>query len=223
MLTLLLAGPALAVPRPVSAPPPGLGHEADDWDLPELPSCDDDYPYRLVQLPNDPGLYVRYDPARSWGTAALVDAIEAATARVALAFPDADPVLVGDMSRSRGGPLPPHRTHDDGRSVDIGMYTVGGEQPLTGFVALDPDELDFAKTWTLIDGFLATGRVQHILLDAELIEALKSWLRDEQLLTEDEIARIFPSGPASRSFPSHGIVRPAPNHRDHLHVRFRCE
>ncbi|MEQ1569178.1 MAG: penicillin-insensitive murein endopeptidase [Myxococcota bacterium] len=212
---------AAAAPRLLPWDEPAGDAEGEDLDWPELPDCEDLYPYRLVQLPARPGLYQRNDPARSWGTAALIDAIQGATARVALAFPDADPVFVGDLSTRRGGPLPPHRTHDDGRSVDVGLYFADGEQPLTGFVPADPDTLDAARTWTLIDGFLSTGRVRHILLDQDL--TLRDYLLDDDLLTVDEVERIFPSGPASRRFAAHGIVRPAPNHRDHLHVRFRCE
>lgn len=188
-----------------------------------LPSCEEVYPYDLVQLPERPGLYDLSRGETAWGTVALVSAIESAAWRMAMEFPEADPLYVGDLSIERGGPLPPHRFHFDGRSADIGLYTVGGRQPWGMFFEVEPYLLDFEKTWTLIDTFLATGQVEHILLDQVLIDALKAWLLDTDRVEPKEAARIFPPDDTERLWAMHGILRPAPNHKDHMHVRFRCK
>ncbi len=44
----------------------------------------------------------------------------------------AQPFAVGDISRRRGGPFPPHKTHVDGRDVDVRPLTVNGQNmPVT--------------------------------------------------------------------------------------------
>lgn len=205
-------GPAHLVLGRLTTPPP------------PLPSCAEVYPYDLVQLPKAPGLYDQTWPEHAWGTAALVQAVQDAALKVALAFPDADPVYVGDLSLEDGGPLPPHRYHSDGRSVDVGLFAYDGEQPQYGsFDRLGPFDLDVEKTWALMDGFLATGQVEHILLDARLIDAIRTWLVDRDRLTPDEAARIFPPSDTPRLWAMSGIVRAAQDHDDHFHVRFRCE
>lgn len=189
-----------------------------------LPPCAEVFPYALVQLPDRPGLYERSWADHAWGVSALVEAIQDATLKVALAFPDADPVYVGDLSLERGGPLPPHRYHSDGRSVDVGLFANDGEQPQYGaFGALDPWDLDVEKTWTLMDGFLVTGQVEHILLDAKLIAAIRAWLLSHDRLTVEQAAQIFPPSDTPRLWAMTGIVRAAQNHADHFHVRFRCQ
>jgi murein endopeptidase len=185
-------------------------------------ACADQYPYALVQLPDRPSLYRRWDPRRSWGTPELVELIVEATAQVALDYPDSDPVMVGDMSLEKGGPLPPHRYHSDGRSADLGLF-VDGHQPQNGFVQVAPAELDVERQWTLISAFLATGRIEHILLDQSHVDRLVAWLRETDRLSAAEIARIFPRPDADRLWAMTGIVRTAARHRDHMHVRLRCE
>jgi hypothetical protein len=185
-------------------------------------ACSEQYPYALVQLPDRPSLYRRWDPRRSWATPELAELIVEATAQVALDFPDSDPVFVGDISVEKGGPLPPHRYHSDGRSVDLGLF-VNGRQPPNGFVEVAPADLDVERQWALIEAFLATGRVEHILIDQAHVNRLVSWLRETGRLSEAEIARVFPPPDADRLWAMTGIVRSAARHRDHMHVRLRCE
>lgn len=118
--------------------------------------------------------------------------------------------------------MPPHRYHSDGRSVDIGLF-VDGRQPMGGFVPVSPRALDLERQWTLIEGFLVTGMVEHVLIDQAHVDALVDWLRETGRLSEDEIARTFPSADAPNLWARQGIVRAANRHRDHMHVRFRCE
>lgn len=188
-----------------------------------VPSCEEVYPYQLVQLPERPGLYNISRPETAWGTPALVYAIEQASARIALEFPEADPLYVGDLSLQSGGPLPPHRYHFDGRSADIGLYANGGSQPRGMFHEFGPLDFDFEMTWALIDSFLSTGHIEHILLDQTLIDALRGWLIDTHRLDFAEAARIFPPSETERLWAMNGVLRTAPNHRDHMHVRIRCE
>lgn len=194
-----------------------------DTGIDAAPACDEQYPFALVELPDRPALYRRWNPERSYGTAAMVDVLVQATGKVALAYPEADPVFVGDLSTRRGGPLPPHRYHADGRSADVGLFAAGGRQPRAGFEPVWGAQLDLERTWALIEALLETGRVEHILLDQAHIRRLVEWLRSEERLSEAEIAAVFPPLDTPRLWALDGIVRHAPRHVDHLHVRLRCE
>lgn len=228
MYTLLLA---LAVPA-------ALGGDMGTWldeqplstvyppvHLPELgpPACTHHGIVDPVQLPTRPDLFVRWDPSRSWGSGYLVDTVVTVAEHMALFAPDADPLMVGDMSRKGGGWMPGHRSHQNGLDVDLGLYFGDGRQPLGGFVDVPPARLDTETTWMLVETLLDTGRIDWILLDAGLIRTLKSYVYDAELLTDEELGRIFPSPATPRLWEWDGFVRAAPGHRDHLHVRVRCE
>ena len=152
-----------------------FGPDAEDV-VPHAPeaatSCDDTYPFALDPMPREPDLFRLFAPDRAYGTPAMVDTLVGAFARVAAAHPDADPVFVGDISRERGGDLPPHRSHNDGRSADIGLFVNDGEQPERGFTTSVGQPLDVARTWTLIDALLDTGEIEHILLDQRHVKQL---------------------------------------------------
>lgn len=201
--------------------------EAEDANV-ELPPCRETWPYDLEQLPYAPDLWFRLNPDHSWGTPALVATLEAAANRMALLYPDVDPLLIGDLSTSRGGPLPPHKYHFDGRSADVGLYGwVGEKEDIyrqgNGFPPVPPSKLDLERTWTLIESLLDTGNVEHILLDQAHIDNLKRWVVETGRRTPEEAERIFPSPNTPRMWSMDSIVRSAVNHKEHLHVRLRCE
>ncbi len=183
--------------------------------------ADDGAPaYRAAhQVPQVPGLLLRWDPARSWGTSALVDTLHAVARRLAFELPTADPLLVGDVSRRGGGRLSGHITHHLGMDADIGLFTGDGEQPLGGFLDVAPAALDARANWFLIRALLDTGRVHYILLDQGHIDRIRSFAEIELGVERDVLDAIFPSPDARIPWERFGVVRHAPNHRSHLHVR----
>lgn len=192
--------------------------------LAETEDCSATWPFELAELPDMPELYRRSDRSRTFGSEALLEVLVDATARVAAAWPDADPVLVGDLSLSQGGPFPPHKMHDTGRSADLGLFTNDGVQPAPGgFLPVAPEHLDLPRTWTLLEALLATGRVRFLLLDQAHIDRIVAWLRAEGWLAEDEIAQVFPDPSTPGLWAYEGIVRHAPDHRDHVHVELSCD
>jgi hypothetical protein len=194
----------------------------EDTAAPPSPACSDVFPYMLHELPPSP-LYTLVDPSRSYATETLVDVIVEATARVAAAFPDADPIRVGDLSLSQGGRFWPHRLHDRGRSADLGLYTQGGRQPTgPGFLPVPPDALDLPRTWAFLQALLDTGHVEFVLLDQGLIDRLVAWLTEERRLDDVELERIFPSPDTPGLWAMEGIIRHAKRHLDHLHVEIAC-
>jgi hypothetical protein len=217
-MTVWFVSAAIAGPLgPFDAP-------ATDTGLSPEAACSAAYPHALAELPAIPSLYQISDPARTYGTQALLGVLVDATARAAASWPEADPVLVGDLSLSKGGPFPPHRMHDAGRSADLGLFFGDGKQSAPGgFVTVPPEDLDVARTWTLLDSLLSTGRVRFLLLDQAHIDRLVAWLRAEEWLDEVEIARIFPDPSTPGLWAYEGIVRHAPGHRDHVHVELNCD
>jgi penicillin-insensitive murein endopeptidase len=142
---------------------------------------------------------------------------------LAFTVPDADPLFIGDMSRKGGGWLRGHVTHDVGLDADIGLFSIDRHQPLSGFEDVPSWKLDTEATWLLIKAFLDTGRVDFILLDQSLIRKLRTYLLENAILPEDEVDRIFPPYATAKWWDLDGIVRHASGHRNHMHVRVRCE
>jgi hypothetical protein len=187
------------------------------------PECGDAYPFELAPMPTGTDLLRIFQPYRSFGTPTMVETLVEASGRVASAYPTADPVFVGDLSLHRGGALPPHRWHHDGRSADIGLFAFDGQQPVHGFETVWSKDLDVEKTWALISALLDTGNIEHILLDQAHILRIKRHVRENELMTAEEMAATFPPVNTPRIWAMHGIVRHAPRHADHMHVRVLCD
>lgn len=202
---------------------PWEGDGAQDSGVLAWPACDAERLTAPVQHPADADLYRLANPDRSWGTELLVDTLVTAVGEVVAEHPHVDPVFIGDLSWRRGGPMPPHNFHRYGRDADVGLFTTGGVQPTRGFRNIAPSELDAEATWALIEALLDTGAIESILLDRSLIRELKRWLREHEVLTEAELRRIFPAPGTERPWVEPGIVRHVARHRNHLHIRVRCD
>lgn len=175
-----------------------------------------------VLLPDLPFFYNRIAPDNAWGTQALVDLIVEAGRHMSEAAPKASPFTVGDLSHKFGGYNAGHRSHRGGVDADIGLYALGGVQRPNQFTELAPSQLDMATTWEMVRFFLGSGRVDYILLDRSLIAALSRWTVAEGILTQEEAAGIFLVNPVGDDWSRTGVVRHAPGHRHHLHVRALC-
>ncbi|MCB9672083.1 MAG: penicillin-insensitive murein endopeptidase [Alphaproteobacteria bacterium] len=169
------------------------------------------------RLPEAPGLLDRWDADRSWGTPLIVDTLLHATRRMAWENPHLDPVTVGDLSVRGGGPMFGHSTHDEGIDADLGLFVRGGRQP-DGFTDVTADDLDAEATWKLIATLLDTENVQFILLDQGHIDRIRGWLASTGYPQEAIDAVFVPTG-TRLTWDRRGVVRHAPNHRSHLHVR----
>jgi murein endopeptidase len=175
-----------------------------------------------VQLPELPFFYSRTQPDASWGTQQMVDLLVSTGRHMTGAMPNASPFVVGDISRRNGGPLSGHLSHRGGIDADVGIYKKGAWQSPHMFVDLTPSTLDVEATWLMIRTMLDTGLVDFILLDHGHIAAIRSYVLRSGLLTEAEANRIFVADGSRDAWSLRGVVRHAPNHRDHLHVRVLC-
>jgi len=104
-----------------------------------------------------------------------------------------------------------HRSHQNGRDVDVGMYLRGNRGADT-FVPMNEENLDVPKTWCLIEGLIRSQRVQYIFLDRRI----------QRLLYDYAAARGADSAFLERVFGGsrRAIINHVANHYDHIHVRF---
>lgn len=170
-------------------------------------------------LPDLPLFYTRAQPDHSWGSADMINLIVETSRHMRWLLPTASPITIGDISAHRGGYLSGHLSHRGGVDADVGIYREGGWQDRRGFTRLG-DDFDLEANWALMSAMLDTGKVDFLLIDQSHINRLKKYTLAKGLLSEEEVEEIFPSG--GHYWERTGIVRHAPNHLDHVHVRVLC-
>lgn len=166
---------------------------------------------------------------RHFATPRFVAAIERAAHAVARQRPGST-LLVGDLSRERGGRLLPHLSHRSGRDADLLLYlvTLDGEPVVSpGFVHVGADglawdaegkrwlRLDVERQWLLVKAFVEDpdARVQWMFVSRNVEALLLEWAR----------ARGEPAETIVRAMDV--MLQPAPPaqaHDDHVHVRTAC-
>lgn len=126
-------------------------------------------------------------------------------------------VIIGALSRKRGGRFAPHVSHQSGRDIDIRL-PVWPSVPAS-VVSPHPDEIDWYATWALVEAFIATGEVSAIFLDVSrhryLYEAARTLGETPESL-EPIIGWPRWSGSTAP------IVHHADGHDVHIHVRIKC-
>ncbi|MDX2009382.1 MAG: penicillin-insensitive murein endopeptidase [Myxococcaceae bacterium] len=148
-------------------------------------------------------------PEATYGTQETVDFVVAAIRQVKAWHPDAPPLRVNQISAPEGGYLRPHKTHQNGRDVDLGFYYPGGQ---TIRVRERERVIDVEKNWALVKALVMHGDVQFILVDQRIQKVL---YEHAKRAGEDPawLDSLFHSGRSS-------ILQHARRHRDHFHVRF---
>lgn len=169
------------------------------------------------------GAFIRR-PYRAYGTRTTVDHVRRAIHATLDTHPRAHVLAVGDISAQGGGQISDHNSHRTGRDIDLGLfYKKKPREYPVAFVHATEENLDRATTWALLANLLKTegkdGGVQMIFLDFEVQGLLYEWARDRGI-SEARLERIFqyPHGEGALA----GIIRHAPGHSDHIHVRFHC-
>lgn len=169
------------------------------------------------------GAFIRR-PYRAYGTRTTVDHVRRAIHATLDANPRAHVLAIGDLSAQGGGQISDHNSHRTGRDVDLGLfYKRKPREYPAAFVIADEENLDRAATWALLTNLLKTegkdGGVQMMFLDFEIQGLLYEWALGRGV-SESRLARIFqyPHGEGALA----GIIRHAPGHADHIHVRFHC-
>jgi len=180
-----------------------------------------------VQLPENPELYLVRRPDFAYGSSHAVENLQLALAKFRQHSGYGGPLVVSDMSRRRGRPFGSHDSHQSGRDVDIWLplkaevHAVRSFDPSTGdyreAAAARPSDIDWKATWELVKALLRTGEVQYIFLTRSRQRHLYAAARaDGMALSALGDIVQFPRRAQT------AIVRHAPNHTKHLHVRFTC-
>ena len=168
-----------------------------------------------VQLPESP-LYTRGTLRVLWGSSYTIEQLQVAFANFRHDTGFEHEIIVGSISKRGGRKLPPHKSHQSGRDVDIRL-------PLLPHVPKtkhpNPDEIDWYATWGLIKALGETEAVTVVFLDADLhrrvYEAARVMGESRDLLAG---YLIFPQW-RPKADP---LVRHSRGHDEHIHVRFRC-
>ena len=156
-------------------------------------------------------------PRRSFGTEITVKRFAEAVAAVRKKHGPSAKLPVGDLSYLGGGRMRPHRSHRDGRDIDVGYYFKDGE-PRKWFKRARPESLDAARTWTLFKTMLDSGDLEYIFVDWRLQKALYHYALT-QGETKKSLKTVFqyPRWRGQRT----GVIRWERGHADHFHVRFK--
>ena len=172
------------------------------------------YQGRLINGIPFPGQFQGYslrDPERSYATPELIGTVLDAIDAVREQYPDTCELYFGDFSRSGGGWINMHRSHQNGRDADLGMYAKGN-RPLDTFVPMNEEILDVPKTWCFIESLLRSQHVQYIFLDHRI----------QRLLHEYALSRGGDPSYLEAVFGNNrgSAMQHVRGHFDHMHVRF---
>jgi murein endopeptidase len=168
--------------------------------------------FNAVQLSNDDPRWKLEVPEQSFGTEETVRAIEAAIAEVNRLFPGTRALSVGHLSSKHGGWLRPHRSHQNGRDVDLGFYYID-DSPWYRKATMD--NLDVPRTWALLSALERAGGLEYAFLDRSLHQVLRK--HAESIGESAEFLQHMFDGPLPQRGPT---IRHARGHLTHLHVRF---
>lgn len=161
-----------------------------------------------------------------YGTQELVDLLERSAAFVARRAPGSR-LSIGELSGERGGALAGHRSHRNGRDVDISFYMLdAANEPYLPFAfanfdrhghGLPPNEslhFDDVRNWELVSRLVTDpdARVQYIFVADTLRARLLATARRRHAS-----ARAIHRAETVLVQPSHGHP-----HRNHFHVRIYC-
>ena len=159
----------------------------------------------------DGPLFTIQNPGGAFGTQETVDYLCAAIRRVQSQFPDTPALALGHISAKNGGPLQPHISHQSGRDVDISFYY---RDSSPWYARGTKQNLDLPRTWAFVKALVIETDVDMILVD----RSIQALLEDHALSAGENpewVRGLFHGGPGLRR-----IIRHAPGHATHLHIRF---
>jgi len=152
------------------------------------------------------------NPRETWGTTETIEYIIKAIEAVEEQFPGSPPIVIGDISKPKGGRLNWHASHQVGRDADIGFYH---RHEVDTLVRGRKSNLDIPRTWALFRALITETDVDRIFVDRYIQRYLFDYAVE---IGEDRewLDDIFGRKTAGRD----AIIQHVRRHRDHLHVRF---
>lgn len=164
-----------------------------------------------VQAEKSP-LYEPVSPGSAWATQETLEFLNVALRKVHEQFPDTPPLALGDISTKGGGSARPHISHQSGRDVDIAYFYLDGARWYARGTAKN---LDLARNWAFVRALIAETDVDLILIDRSIQVLLEQHAREQG---EDPawLSSVFRGAPGQLR----PIIRHAPGHATHIHIRF---
>ncbi|WP_224241851.1 LysM peptidoglycan-binding domain-containing protein [Hyalangium gracile] len=153
--------------------------------------------------------WIVVSPDKAWTTTETVDYLTQVIRELRTRYPQAPLLRVNQLSAKDGGYLRPHKSHQNGRDVDLGFYYPGGNAVRA---RAREKYIDPAMNWALVRALVTLTDVQVILVDRRVQKVLY----DHALKSGEDKAwldSLFHAGEGS-------IIKHARGHRDHFHVRF---
>lgn len=171
---------------------------------------------RGVELPDRPDLYTRRKPEESWGSSHAITQLMAAIVRFRHDTGFRRSIIIGGISKPRGGRFRPHKSHQSGRDIDIRMPLTAAAE---GKKHVGPGDIDWKATWQLIHAFIVSGEVEYIFLEHPLQKRVYKAAREAGISKEQLGLWVqWPLPPRTNK----GIVRHVKGHKVHFHVRVAC-
>jgi LysM repeat protein len=162
-----------------------------------------------VRVPNGGEDWLVVSPELAYGTQETIDYLTTAIREVRAQYPKAPPLRVNQLSSREGGYLRPHKSHQNGRDVDLGFYYPTAE-PIR---ARERERyIDVELNWALIKALTLHTDVQMILVDKRVQKVIYDFALSKGE-NKEWLDSLFNAGTKS-------IVKHAKRHRDHFHVRF---
>lgn len=127
----------------------------------------------LVPLPQvaGHGYYAYSDVHRQYGTRSTIATISDA-ARAASEELGQTQIGIGDISFPDGGNMPPHKSHRNGRNVDVRpVRSDGANTPVT----IHDKDYSRERTTILVETLRSTGKVRSILFNDKAIAGVTHW------------------------------------------------
>lgn len=178
-----------------------------------------------IQMPESP-LYTRKSPRLMYGSSQTISNLQKAIATFRQDVDYEGALILSDISKQGGGKLPPHKSHQAGRDIDIWLPTIKGvykKKHLGNGKVKDRrplfDEVDWHALWGLVRALIRTGAVQYVFLDWRYQEFVYR-AAVEMGATEEELDEWI-QWPRRRTS-TKGIFRHSQDHLSHIHVRFKC-
>lgn len=169
-----------------------------------------------IQMPDNEELYTVLRPENCFGSSHTVATLQLAAAKWRRSYDYDGELVISAISRPKGGRFRPHRSHQNGRDVDIRLPVRAG---VSGTAAGSVNDVDWDATWAFMHELLLTEQVVYIFLDRSrqryLYRAAKKAGVDSGQL-DMWIQYPRPSGT------NYGVIRHARGHTAHMHVRFKC-
>ncbi len=160
----------------------------------------------------DGPLFKLQNPSGAFATQETLDYLCAAIRRVQSEFPGTPALALGHISAKEGGPLSPHISHQAGRDVDISFYY---RDSSPWYSRGTKQNLDLPRTWAFVRALVIETDVDMILIDHSIQTLLEAYALSAGENAE-WVRSLFHGGAGGMR----RIIRHAPGHATHLHIRF---